>query len=188
MSSTSGNDGLNLPPCFIKSRKSYSEQNHAIADPIKEEQIVKAMHKFIIIANSMLRDNFTGYIPQPGDTFDKGSFGLARAHELSTTLQWLYEVHPDGQQDLIWETMNLMWSAAVIAEQDWAAFFIDGVFPKKGEKSEETDLPNFDHGVNLAQGRSHQRDVDVMLTYGRIKIHGANVSDDEKSESYSADS
>lgn len=126
-------------------------QNHAIADPDQEDKIVSAMHKFIFIANRMLKNNYTGFIQQPGDNFDPYGFGVARAHELSTTLQWLYESHPRGNEALIWETMNLMWSGAALAKRDWTNFFVDGVFPTQGTPPVKV-LTSFEHGVNMAQG------------------------------------
>jgi hypothetical protein len=35
------------------------------------------MHKFVTLANSMLKDNYTGYIQQPGDDFDTWGFGVS---------------------------------------------------------------------------------------------------------------
>ncbi|KAF8846651.1 hypothetical protein BDZ45DRAFT_786199 [Acephala macrosclerotiorum] len=125
--------------------------NHAIADPAQEDKIVTAMHRFVVIASSMLKNNYTGFIQQSGDDFDPYGFGVARAHELSTTLQWLYETHPRGNQELIWETMNLVWSGTVLAKWDWTTFFVDGVFPTEGTPLVKV-LSKFEHGVNMAQG------------------------------------
>jgi len=109
------------------------------------------MYKFIVLANSMLKNNYTGFIQQPGDDFDPWGFGLSRAHELSTSLQWLYETHPNGNEALIWETMNLMWSGAIVAKRDWTTFFVDGVFPTEGTPAVEV-VSSFEHGVNMAEG------------------------------------
>ncbi|KAL3419815.1 duf1680 domain containing protein [Phlyctema vagabunda] len=124
--------------------------NHAIADPQQTQKIVSSMHKFVVIAYNMLENNYTGFIQQPGDNFDPFLFGAARAHELSTTLQWLYTEHPNGQEELIWKTMNLMWSGAKVVGREWDEFFVDGVFPKKGTP-EIGKVINFMHGVNMAQ-------------------------------------
>jgi len=110
------------------------------------------MHKFVSLANSMLKDNYTGFIQQPGDDFDPWGFGVSRAHELSSSLQWLYEVHPDGQEAVIWETMELMWSGAVVGGKDWTTFFVEGVFPLLGTPPEKV-IGGFEHGVNMAQGK-----------------------------------
>lgn len=125
--------------------------NHAIADPDQEDKIITAMHRFVSIANSMLKNNYTGYIQQPGDNFDPYGFGVVRAHELSTSLQWLYDVHPRGNEMMIWETMDLMWAGAIVAKRDWSNFFVDGVFPTQGTPIAKAKI-NFEHGVNMAQG------------------------------------
>ena len=56
-------------------------QNHAIADTDQEEKIVTAMHRFVGIANSMLKNNYTGYIQQPGDNFDPFGFGVEASRD-----------------------------------------------------------------------------------------------------------
>ena len=123
---------------------------YAEADPSQTDRIVTAMHKFVILVNSMLRDNFTGLIPQPGDTFDPQGFGLDRAHELPLSLQWLYEHHSRSNGALIWETMQLMFEGSRKSHGDWTGFFIKGVFPEVGTPHIKTS--GFTHGVNLAQG------------------------------------
>jgi hypothetical protein len=114
------------------------------------------MHKFVVIAHDMLEDNFTGFIQQPGDNFDPWGFGTSRAHELSTTLQWLYEKHPDGQEDIIWETMNFMWAGAKVKSSEYDLFFVEGVFPKVGTPEYPAkSLNGMMHGVNMAQGTQY---------------------------------
>jgi len=126
--------------------------NHAIADPTKEKTIVDAMFKYTSLANSMLKANYTGFIQQPGDDFDPYGFGVSRAHEFSTTLQWLYETYPGRNDTLLWETMELMWSAAKLANRDWTDFFVNGVFPTTARSKGETY--SMMHGVNMAEGKS----------------------------------
>lgn len=125
--------------------------NHAIADPQREQMIVDAMFRFAQLANTMLKNNYTGFIEQPGDDFDPYGFGLARAHELSTTLQWMYETYPGRDSAILWETMDLMWSGAKKAKRDWTTFFIEGVFPTSATPKPTS---NFMHGVNLAEGKA----------------------------------
>lgn len=121
---------------------------------MQTDKIVTAMIRFVGLANEMLKNNYTGFIQQPGDDFDPYGFGTTRAHELSTSLQWLFEEHPQGQEALIWETMELMWSGAIVAKKDWTTFFVEETFPKvplvKGNKT-----LSFMHGVNLAEGWRH---------------------------------
>jgi hypothetical protein len=112
---------------------------------------VAAMLLFVGLANEMLKNNYTGFIEQPGDDFDPYGFGTSRAHELSTSLQWLLAEHPQGQETLIWETMELMWSGAVAAKKDWTTFFVDHAFPRASLVHGDKTL-SFMHGVNLAEG------------------------------------
>jgi hypothetical protein len=123
--------------------------NHAIADVEQAPKIVDSMFRFARLANTMLKANYTGFIQGPGDDFDPWGFGLARAHELSTTLQWLYEAYPGRDDAILWETMDLMWFGATEVKRDWATFFVEGVFP---QTSTPKPTGNFEHGVNLAQG------------------------------------
>jgi len=127
----------------------HGMRNHAAADPSQEQKIVTAIHKFVVIANSMLNDNYAGLINAPGDGY---LFGLARAHEFVLSLQWLYEFHPDGQEALIWETMELTWAATVVGARDWTTFFVDGAFPTVGTPEINPIGGGFEHGVNLAEG------------------------------------
>jgi hypothetical protein len=125
--------------------------NNAIADSNQLKNIVESMLRFTELAHIMLKDDYKGFIPQAGDTFDPFKFGVARAHELSTSLQWLYDEHPNGKAAIIWETMELMFADAKVAGRDWSKFFIKGVFP---EKPSTMPALNFQHGVNLAQGKT----------------------------------
>ncbi|GAB7354591.1 hypothetical protein MBLNU459_g5034t1 [Dothideomycetes sp. NU459] len=125
--------------------------NHAIANPAQKQRIIPAMVRFVQLAHTMLQNNYTGYIQQPGDNFDPYGFGLARAHELSTSLQWLYEQDVgDAAASVIWDTMDLMWAGAVNAKKDWTKFFVVGTFPTGS--SQHPAGSNLEHGVNLAEG------------------------------------
>ncbi|KIM98411.1 hypothetical protein OIDMADRAFT_56776 [Oidiodendron maius Zn] len=125
---------------------------YAEAEPSQTERIVKAMHRFTILLNSMLRNNFTGLIEQhsEGDDFDPWGFGTSRTHELPVSLQWLYDNYPSNNSDLIWETMELMFAGGRQAGRDWTRFFVEGVFPTLGTPNIVTS--GFTHGVNLAEG------------------------------------
>ncbi|KAL4967873.1 uncharacterized protein BDV14DRAFT_188040 [Aspergillus stella-maris] len=125
---------------------------YAQVEPSETERIVSAMHRFTVLAHSMLKDNFTGLIQDETfeDNFDPFGFGLARTHELPMSLQWLYENHPRSNSDTIWETMELMFAGGVAGGRDWTAFFVEDVFPTLGTPFIKTS--SFTHGVNLAQG------------------------------------
>lgn len=85
-------------------------QQYAEADPTETDRIVDSMHRFISLANAMLKDNFTGLIQHGDDNFDGGEFGLARTHELPLSFQWLYDHYPNGNEALLLETMELMFA------------------------------------------------------------------------------
>lgn len=137
---------LNLEICSINRH----HQQYAEADPSETDRIVTAMHRFTALIHSMLQNNFTGLLQDvaEGDEFDPYGFGVSRTHELPLALQWLYENHPRGNQEVIWETMELMFAGGRKGDRDWTTFFVEGVFP--------VGTPNktngFTHGVNLAQG------------------------------------
>ncbi|GAB7354590.1 hypothetical protein MBLNU459_g5034t2 [Dothideomycetes sp. NU459] len=138
--------------------------NHAIANPAQKQRIIPAMVRFVQLAHTMLQNNYTGYIQQPGDNFDPYGFGLARAHELSTSLQWLYEQDVgDAAASVIWDTMDLMWAGAVNAKKDWTKFFVVGTFPTGS--SQHPAGSNLEHGVNLAEGALlYALDINALTT------------------------
>ncbi|KAF9874774.1 duf1680 domain containing protein [Colletotrichum karsti] len=124
--------------------------NHAIADSSRRAMILDAVFRFVRLVHSMLKNNYQGYIPQEGDVFDLQLFGVARAHELALTLQWLYGQTDDtNDRHIIWEVMDMMWEGSRIMERDWTKFFGED-FPK--EPSVRHKSLNFKHGVNVAQG------------------------------------
>ena len=111
-----------------------------------------ALHKFVELANPMLKHNFTGLIEDKdqGDHFDGDGFGVSRSHELPISLMWLYENHPRCNSALILETAELMFEGSRKGGRDWTEFFVDGVFPTG--PSDFSGSGGFTHGVNLAQG------------------------------------
>ncbi|KAI8219745.1 hypothetical protein K4K54_009173 [Colletotrichum sp. SAR 10_86] len=124
--------------------------NHAIADSSRRATILEAVLRFVRLVRKMLKNNYQGYIPQKDDVFDLQLFGVARAHELALTLQWLYD-QPESSSDRhgIWEVMDMMWQGSRIMERDWTKFFGED-FPKT--PSVRYKSLNFKHGVNVAQG------------------------------------
>ncbi|KAL4874995.1 hypothetical protein BJY04DRAFT_224504 [Aspergillus karnatakaensis] len=125
---------------------------YAEAEPSETDRIVTAMHKFTSLAHSMLQNSFTGLLQDKdeGDNFDPFGFGVSRTHELPLALQWLYKNHPRGNEEVIWETMELMFAGGRKGSRDWTEFFVEGVFPTVGTPGFRTS--GFTHGVNLAQG------------------------------------
>ncbi|KAI2626307.1 duf1680 domain-containing protein [Xylaria nigripes] len=126
---------------------------YAQADSSETERIVDAMHRYVELVHSMLRNNFTGLLPKAGDVFDGDGWGPARAHEMHIPLQWLYENHPRNNSALIWETMDLMIQGSTKFGVDWRDFFVEGTFPEVVyAPRDQTYTWLFTHGVNLAEG------------------------------------
>ena len=109
------------------------------------------MHKFVNLMNSMLADNYTGYIEKPGDLFD-ASWGRVRDHDMIISLQWLYENYPANNTQVLLENMKYLNDQAY----DWAYWWQDGVFIKENldtVSSDVTDaLDQYEHGVSAGQG------------------------------------
>lgn len=113
------------------------------------------MHRYVSLTHDMLKNNFTGLIPNPaeGDTFDESLFGIARAHEYVMSLQWLLEFHPEGNEDMLQEVIGLLFEGAVLGGRDWNAYFSDDRFPKEAKEAYEGPDFGFNHGVNTAEGK-----------------------------------
>lgn len=125
-------------------------QQYAEADPTEADRIVAAMHRFVKLAHPMLKNNFEGMIQNLDDDFDRFKIGLMRTHEISQSLQWLYENHPDGNEDVIWEAIHLMFECGRTWKGDWTEFLTEDAFPKGRVVPSKVSTPT--HGVNLAEG------------------------------------
>jgi hypothetical protein len=116
------------------------------------------MHRFVNLAYTMLKDNYTGLVPVSGDVFGAGNHGVTRAHELATQFQWLYDKYPNGNEANIWGAIDLMFKGGIAAQRDWREFFVEGVFPTVAMPA-IVDR-RFVHGVDLAEGM-----IDLVYTY-----------------------
>ncbi|KAI5866575.1 hypothetical protein GGS23DRAFT_615109 [Durotheca rogersii] len=126
---------------------------YAEADPAQTERIVDAMHRYVVLAHSMLKNNFTGLLVHGNDTFDTAGFGVGRTHEMHIPLQWLLERYPRNNSQVIWETMELMIEGGVLWGADWRTFWTEEAFPKVLYDTTPYNLSwVFIHGVNMAQG------------------------------------
>ncbi|KAI8960947.1 hypothetical protein F5Y11DRAFT_367108 [Daldinia sp. FL1419] len=126
---------------------------YAEADPTQTERIVDAMHRYVVLAHSMLQNNYTGLLVHENDTYDTAGFGVGRTHELHIPLQWLLERYPRNNSEVIWETMDLMIEGGVLWGADWRKFWTDEAYPHVLYENTPFDLSwVFIHGVNMAQG------------------------------------
>ncbi|KAI1264177.1 hypothetical protein F5Y18DRAFT_86645 [Xylariaceae sp. FL1019] len=126
---------------------------YAEADPTQTERIVDAMHRYLVLVHSMLKDNYQGLIFHDGDTFDTSGWGVGRAHEYHISLQWLLERYPRNNSAIILETMDLMIEGSVEWGADWREFWTEDAYPRVYYDNPDYNLSwVFLHGVNMAQG------------------------------------
>ncbi|KAI0351383.1 hypothetical protein OH77DRAFT_951052 [Trametes cingulata] len=107
------------------------------AYPSLAGKVVPALHKFVSLANTMLHN---------GDGLE--DWTRARWEDFAITLQWLYDFHPDGHEDILIDTMKLLKSTG----DSWEDVFSEENFPTGAVEN----LPNPTrltwHGVNVAEG------------------------------------
>jgi hypothetical protein len=106
----------------------------AEAYPDLTDRIVDSMYKFTKLANTMLKNNGEGVEP----------WGKVRWDEYAISLQWLFDYHPNGNEDLLLETMNLLKSTG----ESWVEAFSEAKFPTGPVDT----TPLVWHGVNVAMG------------------------------------
>jgi len=118
------------------------------AEPSQVETLLSKLYKYVRLSREMLEDDFLGYLGRDDSKFDY-HWGITRSHEMIISLQWLYDNHPEGNEELLRSVMGLFNEKA----WDWAWFYSEDVFPK-GDPTEgvEDDLFWFYHGVNSAMG------------------------------------
>ncbi|KAF4613200.1 hypothetical protein D9613_011183 [Agrocybe pediades] len=108
-------------------------------DPSLTDQVVTALHKFVALANTMLHSG-------------KGveSWTATRWEDFVIVLQWLYDNHPNGKEDLLIDTMKQLKYTGV----PWEKVFSAQYFPTTAVEHTPNpfNLPLTWHGVNMAEG------------------------------------
>lgn len=127
----------------------------AQADAEYTDRIVDSMHRFAVLINSMLADNYTGFLYHEGDEYTEGAteWGLSRAQDLMVPLQWLVDYYPRNNSQILIENMQYLYEAGV----NWDYWYQADVFPR-GQLDElnqtfYNDQPwEYQHGVNMGEG------------------------------------
>lgn len=127
----------------------------AQADPAYTDRIVDAMHRFAGVMNTMLADNYTGFLYHDGDEYAEGAteWGLSRAQDLMLPLQWLLDYYPRNDSQVLLDNMRYLYEAGV----NWDYWYQPDVFPR-GEmdmlnQTFYNDQPwEYQHGVNIGEG------------------------------------
>ncbi|TFY77273.1 hypothetical protein EWM64_g6740 [Hericium alpestre] len=108
------------------------------ADPSLTDRVVTAFYKFISLANTMLHN---------GEGLEE--WAETRWEDFVITLQWLYDLHPNSQEDLLIDTMKMLkWTG-----DPWESVFDEQYFPTGPVEDLENPFPVLTwHGVNMAEG------------------------------------
>lgn len=132
----------------------------AEANATWSSRIVPALQKFNGLMNTMLHNNRTGYLEQPGDVLGSGDFqwGRIRHQDMLISLQWLLEHHPGGQENKLLDNMKILHDAGL----KWEDFYNEAAYFGQGFEKDlnlldqnltDDNFP-FEHGVNVGQGES----------------------------------
>ncbi|GJE91253.1 hypothetical protein PsYK624_074020 [Phanerochaete sordida] len=103
-------------------------------------RVVPALHTFVKLANTMLHNNGEGL----------EDWTNTRWEDFVMTLQWcLYDFYPDGNEELLLDTMQLLKSYG----DPWEEVFKEEYFPKTAVENLTNPFPFLTwHGVNMAEG------------------------------------
>ncbi|KAF7289348.1 hypothetical protein MIND_01396900 [Mycena indigotica] len=106
--------------------------------PELTSRVVDALHRFVPLANKMLKAGV-----------GTEEWAQTRWEDFVVTLQWLYDNHPNGQEELLLDTMQeSKWSGI-----PWELVFSEKFFPKIEAEKLENPFPELSwHGVNIAEG------------------------------------
>ncbi|KAK0186298.1 hypothetical protein F5146DRAFT_1065341 [Armillaria mellea] len=108
-------------------------------NPALTDRVVTALHKFVVVANKMLREGL-----------GVDTWAQTRWEDFIIVLQWIHDYHPRGQEDLLVDTMvRLKWSGV-----PWEKVFSEEYFPTIAVETLENPfgLELSWHGVNMAEG------------------------------------
>lgn len=123
----------------------------AQAEPKREQDIIRSMHRFVDLMQQMLKNGYEGYVWKPGSLFDQ-QWGRSRAADMIVVLQWLYEHHPHENAEKLHDCIVWMYEMAY----DWSYYFSEDVFLKQELEDHPNDLLDslfpYLHVVNAAQG------------------------------------
>lgn len=102
------------------------------------ERVVPALHKFVSLANTMIHN---------GEGLE--DWTNTRWEDFVMTLQWLYDFYPEGNEDLLIDTMKML----KLTGDPWEDVFKPEYFPQTAVEDLTNPFPELTwHGVNMAEG------------------------------------
>ncbi|KAJ3821652.1 hypothetical protein F5880DRAFT_1721306 [Lentinula raphanica] len=130
--------------------------------PELTDRVVTALHQFVKLANRMLHNE---------EGIEK--WAATRWEDFVIVLQWLYDHHPRGEEELLLDTMkHLKWSGV-----PWEKVFSEEYFPT-GPVENLTNPFGMElswHGVNMAEGLK-ALPATYRFTHNQSDIDAANDS------------
>ena len=123
----------------------------AEAEPSHADRIIIALYKFIKLMHVMLTNNE-----------GLGFWGKVRYQAMLIVLQWLYEKYPEGNEELLLESMHFLRARG----RDWGMYYDEKRFPFddldliRPPIWGNTSMFAFVHGVNAVQGTLMDRSME----------------------------
>ncbi|KAI0821829.1 hypothetical protein BC628DRAFT_1422254 [Trametes gibbosa] len=154
---TQGSDGWLGPEANNIGRRSVSGRfpfligamRVAEAQPARASKIVAALHKFVALMNKMLHQ---------GEPWEEDEY--AYASDLLVILQWLYDMHPDGNESVLTETMSMITA-------------ISDPYTRWADVSEQVDLGDDKLSPDLAEAFQGMKLAKSLVTLGaRTRMSG----------------
>jgi hypothetical protein len=125
------------------------------ADHMYHASLLPAIRKFVDLTHSMLKQNGTGLVQQPGDKMSEQDHGWGRIRvaDLMLSLQWLYENDSKGDQsEVLMETMKMLRKDSL----DWAQWYNEEHYIWEDVNYVNASYVDewfpYEHGVNVAMG------------------------------------
>ncbi|MCJ1310121.1 hypothetical protein MMC25_003782 [Agyrium rufum] len=132
------------------------------ADSTQTATILPPLYKFISLMQTSLEQ----------DIEFSQIWGQSRYADMILVLQWLYETYPEGNEDLLLNTMNLLKQRGI----DWADYFTEENYLFADldtlDTTTTTNAFGFVHGVNAGQGLKNCA-VDYRFTKNETLLQSA---------------
>ena len=111
------------------------------ADSSYTAQVIPAMHKFVKVMNTLLLDGKS----------DDEVWGRVRYADMIICLQWLYETHPEDNQQILLQAMRRLKAHGA----DWADYYTEQkyIFEDLDTVPGTNSVFHFVHAVNVGQGK-----------------------------------
>ena len=125
------------------------------ANSTYEQPIVDAMHNYMVLMNSMLKDNGTGIIWHEDDILESSEYSwfIARVADMIVSVQWLLDFYPRNHTVILQENVAFLHEFGA----KWEDWYVNGtyIFDDLNALPDEVtdDQWEFLHGVSVAESK-----------------------------------